>query len=278
MGEGAAWGNRTMTSSHHVGLVRWAAVAVLALLIAGAAAAEEAPVAGGQAPDAAPATASEVTPTPAAPALPADAAPTPAAVVADEALPPPPPPPSEVADALAVAPPRSSWRLHRFGLAIDGGVPDLAGATILYRPWKYLRVGAGLLYNLAGYGVRGGVTILPYFAIAPSLTLEAGHYFEANAAAAVERFRSVDPEVRPLLERFGYTFANAQLGLEIGHPNWFVFFVRVGLTRLWYTPHGAAKALNAQSDVGDQTRITVEDPNIRAQFPSAKAGLIFFIH
>ena len=180
---------------------------------------------------------------------------------------------------MPAPPPASGWRLNRFGIALDAGVPDFAAATLLYRPWKYVRLGGALLYDYVGYGVRGGVTILPYFAIAPSLTVEAGHYFETNAAAKLEqRGIAIDASVRPVLERFGYTFANAQVGLEIGHPNWFVFYVRAGITRLWYTARGASDAAQAQVDAGSTTRVTIADPSLRAQFPEAKVGLLFFIH
>ena len=191
-------------------------------------------------------------------------------------------------DALAIpaagagrrspTPPASTWRLNRFGIAVDAGLPDFAGATLLYRPLKFVRLGGALLYDYVGYGVRGGVTILPYFAIAPSLSVEAGHFFETNAAAKLEqRGVTIDANVRPVLERFGYTFANAQVGLEIGHPNWFVFYVRAGITRLWYTARGASQVAAAQQG-SSTTRVTIADPSLRAQFPEAKVGFLFFIH
>ncbi|HVI94996.1 MAG TPA: hypothetical protein VM753_13375, partial [Anaeromyxobacter sp.] len=199
-----------------------------------------------------------------------DALAIPAASVTDGPLPPPP---------LAPAPPpASTWRLNRFGIAVDAGLPDFAGATLLYRPLKFVRLGGALLYDYVGYGVRGGVTILPYFAIAPSLSVEAGHFFETNAAAKLEqRGVTIDANVRPVLERFGYTFANAQVGLEIGHPNWFVFYVRAGITRLWYTARGASQVAAAQQG-SSTTRVTIADPSLRAQFPEAKVGFLFFIH
>ncbi|HEX9289729.1 MAG TPA: hypothetical protein VF904_09400 [Anaeromyxobacteraceae bacterium] len=166
---------------------------------------------------------------------------------------------------------------HILGLAIDGGLPDGASATVLYRPWKFLRFGGGLLYNYIGYGVRGGVSVLPYFPIAPSLTLEAGHYFEANANARIAQYGSVPEELKPLLDRVSYTFANAQLGLELGHPDWFVFYVRAGLSRVWFTAHGADRVASSQGSSGN-TRVTVEDPNIRLGIPNVKAGFMLFFY
>ena len=201
--------------------------------------------------------------------------------------PPPPPPPPVAAAAPAPSPPPTTASAgarplpgrshHILGLAIDGGLPDGASATVLYRPWKFLRFGGGLLYNYIGYGVRGGVSVLPYFPIAPSLTLEAGHYFEANANARIAQYGSVPEELKPLLERVSYTFANAQLGLELGHPDWFVFYVRAGLSRVWFTAHGADRVASSQGSSGN-TRVTVEDPNIRLGIPNVKAGFMLFFY
>src|SRR5690242_6479404 len=33
---------------------------------------------------------------------------------------------------------------HILGLSVDAGVPDGASATVLYRPWKYVRFGGGM--------------------------------------------------------------------------------------------------------------------------------------
>ncbi len=164
---------------------------------------------------------------------------------------------------------------HILGLSVDAGVPDGASATVLYRPWKYVRFGGGMLYNYVGYGVVGSASILPYYFIAPSLTLEAGHYFDANAASRISQFTHVDDNLKPLLQRVGYTFVNAQLGLEIGHPNWFVFFVRGGLSRVWLSSSDAASAVITKSD---GTRITFADPSARLGIPTAKVGLMFFFY
>jgi len=166
---------------------------------------------------------------------------------------------------------------HKFGLQLDGGVPDGAAASLLYRPLKFLRLNGGLLYNYAGYGVRGGVTILPYFPIAPSLTLEAGHYFDSNVASSLSRFTTVSDSVRPLLQQVGYTFVNAQVGLEVGHPDWFVFFVRGGLSRVWLSVHGAEAAAQ-QLGSGSLTVSHMADPSLRLAIPDVKVGLILYFY
>jgi hypothetical protein len=174
------------------------------------------------------------------------------------------------------APPSVSMgrRRHLLGLQLDAGVPDGASATLLYRPLKFLRLGGGLLYNYAGYGVRGGVTILPYFPIAPSLSLEVGHYFNANAASRVSQYTTVSDGMRMLLNDVGYTFAQASVGLEIGHPDWFVFFVRGGLSRVWLS----VKNVNATAQQLSSNVYYADDPAVGLNTPTVKVGCIFFIY
>ena len=162
---------------------------------------------------------------------------------------------------------------HILGLSLDAGVPDGGSATILYRPWKYVRFGGGMLYNYVGYGVLGSASVLPYFPIAPSFTLEVGHFFAANANA---KFTGIDDNLKPLLERVGYTFVNAQVGLELGHPNWFVFFVRGGLSRVWLSSSDADK-VSVTSSNGQRVSF-LDDPSARLGIPTVKAGFMLFFY
>jgi hypothetical protein len=246
-----------------------------------ASAAEAAAAAADEAPSKDPALAESAETISAAPASADDALAvekTPAAIttaIPGELLPAPPPPPATLASPVtSIGGARKSYR--RFGLGLDAGFPDISSANVLYRPFRYLRFSGGVLYNYAGFGVRGGASIQPYFPIAPSLTFEAGHYFEANVRAKVERYEDVDANIAPLLERVGYSFASAQVGLELGHHNAFVFFVRAGVTRMWMTPKNAGAAARAATE-GDSTRITdMQDPKLTAQLPCAKLGFLVF--
>jgi hypothetical protein len=187
------------------------------------------------------------------------------------------------AAAAAEAPidvaPAPAGRTHRsLGLQLDLGVPDIGGVSLLYRPLKWMRFEGGMLYNSAGYGVRGGVSVLPYFPIAPSLTLEAGHYFDSNVYAKLSQYTTVQDDLRPLLENVGYTFVNAQLGLELGHPNAFVFFVRAGVSKVWMSIHNAKAAVSAnQSSAAGATQLTdIADPTVRLGIPNVKLGFMIY--
>jgi hypothetical protein len=182
------------------------------------------------------------------------------------------PVPASPATDLAPAPRRGP---HLLGLALDAGVPDGAGVSVIYRPWTFLRVAGGGLYNYAGYGVRGGVSVQPYWIVAPSLGVEVGHYFPANLNRRLSQYGTVGDDVAPLLEHVGYSFAQAQLGLEMGHPDWFVFFVRAGVGRLWLDVRGAEEVARRQSST--DVRITsMSDPAVRLGIPSVKLGFLVY--
>jgi hypothetical protein len=169
-------------------------------------------------------------------------------------------------------------RRHILGLQLDAGVPDLAGASIIYRPWSYLRFTGGMLYNVAGYGVRGGVSLVPYFFLAPSLNLEGGYYFDANAYEKLRTRFTIDDSLKPLLQKVGYSFVNASLGLELGHPDWFVFFVRAGISKVWLRVQNANEALSTVNQTGSTVLTHIDDPSVKLGIPNVKLGFMIFFY
>jgi hypothetical protein len=195
----------------------------------------------------------------------------PAALQSPTAIPEPTPAPAGAAVAPVGRAP------HRWGLQVDGGVPDAEALNVLYRPYKNLRFSGGMLYNLASYGVRGGVTVLPYFPIAPSLSLEAGYMFRGDAYAAISKFTHVDSQAEPLLRSIGYGFVSAQVGLEIGHQDWFVFFVRGGISQIWTSVSNSNQYVGSIKPGSDGTHATsMANPSFNARVPDVKVGLMFF--
>jgi len=163
-----------------------------------------------------------------------------------------------------------------FGLQLDAGAPDAAALGLLYRPWRPLRLGSSVLHNSAGFGLRGGLTLAPSWKLAPSLTVEGGHFFEANAWPVLSRYTSLSEDARPVFERFGYSFASAQLGLEVGAPSRFVVFLRAGLSRVWWRVRNADAAARGAID-DDRTVVTeLDDPSVVLTLPSAKLGMAVF--
>ena len=51
--------------------------------------------------------------------------------------------------------------LSMFGLLLDGGFPDGVGLSAVARPLRVVRADAGLSYNVLGFGLRAGATLLP---------------------------------------------------------------------------------------------------------------------
>jgi hypothetical protein len=116
--------------------------------------------------------------------------------------------------------------IPHIGLALDAGTPDGIGVALLIRPWSWLRLQAAALDN-TGFGARVGLTWTPiHFAIAPTFTVEAGHFFSASQGG-----RMVLEDATfggQLVSTVGYDFATAQAGLEIGPPDSWFAFVRAG--------------------------------------------------
>jgi hypothetical protein len=125
------------------------------------------------------------------------------------------------------SPPKLPW----LGASVFVGAPDGAGVAVVVRPWRWLRVEAGALHNLVSPGVYGGVSglLLPGW-LTPSLTLEGGYYFPGNANGVVQLVR---PSFQShFLDSVQYNFINAHLGLELGSPRRFTFFVHGGFTHV----------------------------------------------
>ncbi len=167
--------------------------------------------------------------------------------------------------------------LPRLGLAASAGVPDGLVASALFRPIDMLRVSAGGTRNWFGFGVQGGVGVKPFqWAIAPTLDLEAGHYFDADMRWVADQNAGVPTELRPLLEKVGYSYANVHLGIELGSSRSLVLFFRAGISYVWTTLRGV-QDLAGQDAGGNTVNVRIADPLLRATIPSLKLGLIFFL-
>ncbi|MBI5070519.1 MAG: hypothetical protein HZB56_20005 [Deltaproteobacteria bacterium] len=160
----------------------------------------------------------------------------------------------------------------RWGLQLTAGLPSGAALQVVFRPWKYLRASAGAGYNYLGMGVTGGVTLIPFhWYVTPTLGLEAGHFFTADAS----RFAGDgDAAARTLLGKVGYDYYSADLGIEFGSENRFVFFLRAGLSELRPTVGDVDAALKA----GDPTlRIRTSQPTIKARIPAVRLGFLVYV-
>ncbi len=168
-------------------------------------------------------------------------------------------------------------RPTNWGLTLDGGFPDAAGVGLLYRPWYWLRLEAGGTTTVyASNGYRVGVSLVPFnFAITPALTFNYGRALETDWNPMLQKLGASDPDLEPVLRKFGYQYVDAHLGLELGAPRRFVFFVRAGLTQLWTTVHGlTAAAATAIEDASMSA--TISDTKITMRVPSVKFGFLVY--
>jgi hypothetical protein len=163
------------------------------------------------------------------------------------------------------------------GIGIDGGAPGGGGATLLVRPFWWLRLNGGLAYNVAGFGYRGGITLAPGdWSVTPTLNLDAGRYLSGDYTKFVT---VTDPNVQALLSKTTYTFATAQLGLEFGSQRRFSFYLRGGVTYLYSTLSGAAITAIAQGKSGDPNNtFRAADTKFSTLAPCASLGFNIFVY
>jgi len=156
---------------------------------------------------------------------------------------------------------------------LNAGVPfDGMNASLVYRPWWWLRLHAGGGYNFVSPGVQGGLALVPFRTwFTPTLVLEGGHYFDGNANETIRTFGGSPDMSSPLLERIGYDYGNARLGFEFGR-RWATFYIHAGYTYMTTTLHGANQALGS-------SEVTIrKDPEATALTVSARIGLIVYVY
>ena len=168
-------------------------------------------------------------------------------------------------------------KLPVVGVMADVGLPDGAGASLVVRPAKWLRLTGGGTYNMISSGLRAGASLLP-FGWGPSLSVEGGHYFDGDANGVMRRFVGSGYQSNAVLERVGYDYANAHLGLDLGFRR-ATFFIHAGFSYIRSTVHNIDSAIQSETSSGSSTTTLSfnKDPIIRAITPSAKLGLIVYL-
>jgi hypothetical protein len=168
------------------------------------------------------------------------------------------------------------YRLYdgtHLGLQLDLGAPDVSGLSLVFRPYRFVRLEAGGNFNVLSGGLHGGVTVLPFhWGVVPTLHFEYGHMFDGDASSYAGSSASASTKLA--LKQIGYDYADAQLGLEFGAQNRFVFFVRGGLFWLWTEAKNFQQALNL-SNAG--AGATANNAQIRLRGPSLNFGFLVYL-
>jgi hypothetical protein len=176
------------------------------------------------------------------------------------------PPPLVEAENVREAEPQ----VLRLGVLVDVGIPDGAGASLVVKPTTWLRVQAGAIGNGIGAGVRAGLVLSPLdWPVRPTLSVEAGHYFDGDASWLLGDASSA--ALKSFLSRVSYDFAEGHLGLEFGSKR-FAFFLRAGLAYVDVSVPNPTQLLSNQAADG-----TGQAAHIRSPLPSAKLGFVLFI-
>jgi hypothetical protein len=164
----------------------------------------------------------------------------------------------------------------RIGAGLDVGLPDGATVSIVYRPIRALRAHVGLSHNGISLGQRAGVTLSPFsWWATPTLSLEYGRFAEGNANPIARQITGDSTFGSSALDRVGYSYANARLGLELGRK-WFTFYIHAGISHIDGTVHNLSSAMMG-SDPGSTSVSFSKDPNVHAWTASARLGFIVYL-
>jgi len=157
----------------------------------------------------------------------------------------------------------------RLGLMIDVGLPDGASLAVAYQPDPRLRMHAGASHNTISGGGRVGLTLAPIRSfMSPTLSLDVGRFAKGDANPLVRAVSGDEMFDSPLIERLGYSYANAQVGLQWGGPRT-VFYVQGGISYV----AGTLRDLESASSM-----VTFEeDPRFAVWTPSLRLGLVVFV-
>jgi hypothetical protein len=168
-------------------------------------------------------------------------------------------------------------RLPPVGLQLDAGLPDGVILALAIRPIPYTRLHLGAGSNTSSPGLRGGLSILPV-GEGPSFNFEVGHYLAGQTNALVRSLFAGMGDFGSFVRRFSYTFVNAHAGLELGRRN-VTFFIHGGFTYLRATLRDLDVPTQTEAMRPGRTTVTfTKDPLLKMLAPSAKLGLVVYLH
>lgn len=180
------------------------------------------------------------------------------------------------ASATTEAPAENPTPSSKFGLGamLDVGAPDGIGVSAVLRPTPWLRINTGITTNTLSLGVRGGISLIPLSTIvSPSINLDVGHYFNTNYNKLIDRLGGIPLKTTVPIDDVGYNYGGASVGLEIGKPERFSVYLRVGLAHGSMVIQDAEKLLQ---DVTGDPDITAKPLSLRFTTPTAKLGFLFY--
>jgi hypothetical protein len=158
-----------------------------------------------------------------------------------------------------------------FAVSLDGGIPSGMAMDLAIGPLDFMRLSAGVTYNLASFGFRAGADLVPFHGmLRPVLAFRLGHAFDGDASRLASLL-GVPAGQAQLLEHVSYDYASAQLGLEVGSEAGFSAFAGAGVAWISSTSPGAAALFQtwAPSIAGP-----LNQAQVRATIPAVSFGII----
>jgi hypothetical protein len=167
----------------------------------------------------------------------------------------------------------SSTSAHAdLGVMADVGAPDGANASLVYRPLGAVRLHAGVGHNMISTGGRIGVTLIPLQTwFTPTLSFDVGRYGDGDANKVAQQVSGDPMFSSSFLDKVGYSYANAHLGLELGKKT-VTFYLNVGASRVDAELSGARAMASTDEDV----TITIGQSHVVMWSVSARTGLILY--
>jgi hypothetical protein len=163
--------------------------------------------------------------------------------------------------------------------AIAGiGVPDGATLGLAWRPVHALRLEASFADNYISPGYRGGVTYIPFRSWAtPTLGVAYGHFAERDANPVIRQVTGNPTFDSAMLDRFGYDYAAARVGLEFGRKP-FTFYLHAGATRITAAVHDIAAASSSSAmQSASNVSITTTDGHVVLWAPTVDLGFVVYL-
>ncbi|PTL84237.1 hypothetical protein [Vitiosangium sp. GDMCC 1.1324] len=164
----------------------------------------------------------------------------------------------------------------RFGARLVAGAPEGLGVAALIHPRPWLRAHVGATRNTLGFGVRGGLDLIPIqLFITPSLGLEYGHYFKADYNKLLTQLHGEPTTAATGIREVGYDQLSAHLGLELSPSRYVTLFGGVGIS-YWFIGGNDVKSFIRESE--NDPDITARPLTLGLSSPVAKLGLILYFN
>jgi hypothetical protein len=158
----------------------------------------------------------------------------------------------------------------------EAGAPDGVGLSALVHPMRRVRVHAGAVRNRLGYGVRGGLTFIPFeLFISPRLEVGFSHFFKADYGALLNQLHGQPTPVATGIRELDYNLVTGNLGLEYSPSRYVTLFGAVGYS-YWFASVGDAALFI--DDAASTPGITAKPLSLGLTSPVAKLGLLIYFN